>query len=365
MADDAHFMARAIRLAEKGLYTTDPNPRVGCILVKNDRVVGEGFHLTSGEGHAEAIAIADAGGEVQGATAYVTMEPCSFHGRTPSCAKALVTAGVKRVVAAMMDPHDRNAGKGYRILQDAGVELTSTLLESSARKLNPGHVKRYEAGLPYVRLKLAMSLDGKTALANGASQWITGSEARRDVQKLRARSSAIVTGVQTIIDDDPSLTVRAKELDGENIELAVSRKRPVYVLDSKLRVPANAKIVDSPDNVLVSIAGAAAGKSFNCRLLELEGDDTGRVPLSRFLKQLASEDCNEVLFECGPTLAGSLVEQGHCDEVVIYMAPKIMGSGARSLLKVPEIDTMSDLFNVNITDFRFIGDDIRITAVPN
>jgi|TARA_B100002003_G_scaffold251940_1_gene299159 diaminohydroxyphosphoribosylaminopyrimidine deaminase/5-amino-6-(5-phosphoribosylamino)uracil reductase len=365
MVDDAHFMARAIRLAEKGLYTSDPNPRVGCILVKDDCVVGEGFHLTSGESHAEANAIAEAGDAARGATAYVTLEPCSFQGRTPSCATALVAAGVKRVVAAMADPHERNAGAGYRILQDAGIELTTTLLESAARKLNPGHVKRYETGLPYVRLKLAMSLDGKTALANGDSQWITGEEARRDVQKLRARSSAIVTGVQTIIDDDPRLTVRAQELDAEHSELAAARKRPVYVLDSKLRVPAHAKIVNSPENVLVSVAGTAAGNSFNCRLLAVDGDGTGCVHLSRFLQHLALEDCNEVLFECGPTLGGSLVEQGLCDEIVIYMAPKIMGSGARSLLKVSEIDTMGDLFNMNITDFRFIGDDIRITAVPN
>lgn len=365
MTDDSDFMARAIRLAEKGLYTTDPNPRVGCIIVKDNHVVGQGYHLTAGEGHAEAIAIAQAGDAAQGATAYVTLEPCSFHGRTPSCARALIEAGVNRVVAAMMDPHEKNAGAGFQILTEAGVEVSTPLLESSARLLNPGHVKRHETGLPYVRLKLAMSLDGKTALANGDSQWITGEEARRDVQKLRARSSAIVTGVQTVIDDDPNMTVRQNELDAEHSELAAARKRPVYILDPALRVNAEASVVNNPDNVLVCIPGMAVDKSFNCRLLEIKGDDRKRICLRSLLQQLALENCNEVLFECGGTLGGKLIEQGLCDELVIYMAPRIMGSNARSLLNLPEIDTMGDLFDMKITDFRFIGDDIRITAVPN
>jgi len=364
MADDAYFMAKAIRLAEKGLYTTDPNPRVGCILVKGGHIVGAGYHLITGEGHAEANAIAHAGDSARGATAYVTLEPCSFHGRTPSCARALAEAGVKRVVAAMTDPHDKNAGAGFQILTDAGIEVSTPLLESSSRQLNPGHVKRYETGLPYVRLKLAMSLDGKTALANGESHWITGKEARRDVQKLRARSSVIVTGVQTVIDDNPNMTVRQNELDAEHSELAAARKRPVYVLDSTLRVDAKAHVVNNPDNVLVCTPGMAAGKSFNCHVLEIEGDDRKRIHLRKFLKKLALENCNEVLFECGATLGGNLIEQGLCDELVIYVAPKIMGSSARSLLNLPEIDTMGDLFSMKITDFRFIGDDVRITAVP-
>ena len=364
MADDAYFMARAMRLAEKGLYTTDPNPRVGCILVKGDRIVGTGYHLSTGEGHAEANAMAQAGEASRGATVYVTLEPCSFHGRTPSCAKALVEAGVKRVVAAMMDPHHKNAGAGFQILRDAGIEVLTPLLESSARQLNPGHVKRYETGMPYVRLKLAMSLDGKTALANGDSRWITGVEARRDVQKLRARSSAIVTGVQTVIDDNPNMTVRQNELETEHSELAAARKRPVYILDSNLRVDAEALLVNNPENVLVCTPGKAAGKSYNCRVLEIEGDSQKRIHLRSFLQRLALENCNEVLFECGATLGGNLVEQGLCDELVIYMAPKIMGSSARSLLDLPGIDTMGDLFDMQILDLRFIGNDVRITAVP-
>lgn len=365
MPDDVYFMARALRLAEKGLYTADPNPRVGCVLVKDDRIVGTGYHLTTGEGHAEANAMVQAGEAARGATVYVTLEPCSFHARTPSCARALVAAGVKRVVAAMTDPHHKNTGAGFQILADAGIEVTTPLLESSARQLNPGHVKRHETGLPYVRLKLAMSLDGKTALANGESQWITGKAARRDVQKLRARSSVIVTGVQTVIDDDPKLTVRQNELEAEHSKLAAARKRPVYILDSNLRVNPEALVVNNPDNVLVCTPGMAAGKSFNCRLLEIEGDEKKRIHLRQFLKQLARENCNEVLFECGARLGGNLIEQGLCDELVIYMAPKIMGSNARSLLDLSEIDTMGELIDMKIIDLRFIGDDIRITAVPN
>lgn len=365
MSGDAYFMAAAIRLAEKGLYTCDPNPRVGCILVKNDHVVGSGYHLTAGQGHAEANAIVEAGEATKGATAYVTLEPCSFQGKTPSCARALVEAGVVRVVAAMVDPHDRNAGEGFRILKEAGIEVSFPLLESSSRRLNPGHLKRYETGLPYVRLKLAMSLDGKTALANGMSQWITGEPARRDVQKLRARSSVIVTGVQTIIDDNPAMTVREGELDIEQAELAAARKRPVYILDSSLRVPDNAKVTSNADNVVVCSSGKAKVGSFDCQVLEMDSDEKGQIDLHKLLQHLAGQGCNEVLFECGATLGGNLLQHGLCDELVIYMAPKIMGASAKSLLNLKEIDTMDDLQNMKIIDFRFIGDDIRITTVPN
>lgn len=363
--DDAYFLGEALRLAEKGLYTTDPNPRVGCVLVNDSRIVGKGYHLTVGGAHAEANALKEAGSASSGATAYVTLEPCSFHGRTPSCAKALIKAGVKRVVAAMADPHEKNAGKGFKMLRDAGIEVRTPLLEASARKLNPGHSKRHEIGMPFVRLKLAMSLDGKTALANGESQWITGSQARQDVQRLRARSSAIVTGVQTVVDDNPMLNVRAGELDTEHADLAASRKRPVYILDPGLRVPRNARLVKNPDNVLVCLSGMSGNTSIGARILHAEGDINKRIHLARFLEHLANDDCNEVLFECGATLAGALVEQNLWDELVVYIAPKIMGSSARSLLQMAEIDSMGDLFNMNITDIRFVGDDIRITAVPN
>jgi diaminohydroxyphosphoribosylaminopyrimidine deaminase/5-amino-6-(5-phosphoribosylamino)uracil reductase len=368
--DDTYFLAEAFRLAEKGLYTADPNPRVGCVLVKDNRIVGRGYHLTTGEGHAEANALAQAGESSRGATAFVTLEPCSFHGRTPSCALSLIEAGVVRVVAAMADPHEKNAGTGFQILRKAGIEVRTPLLESSARALNPGHIKRYETGLPFVRLKLAMSLDGKTALANGESHWITGPEARRDVQKLRARSSAIVTGVQTVIDDNPRMTVRVKDLetqdlDSQHCDLAAKRRRPVYILDPRLRVPPDAEILKSPDNILVCIPGEAGKNTYAASVLEAEEDADHRIHLGQFLRHLVGDDCNEVLFECGPTLGGSLIQQGLCDELIIYIAPKIMGSSSRSLLNVPEIDSMGDLFNMNIIDCRSVGSDIRITAVPN
>lgn len=362
--DDAYFLAEALRLAEKGLYTADPNPRVGCVLVKDNRIVGRGYHLTTGEGHAEANALVEAGEASRGATAFVTLEPCSFHGRTPSCAQALIRAGIQRVVAAMADPHEKNAGKGFQILREAGIEVRTPVLETSARALNPGHIKRYETGLPFVRLKLAMSLDGKTALANGQSHWITGPEARRDVQKLRARSSAIVTGVQTVIDDNPRMTVRAEELATQHCDLAAKRRRPVYILDPRLRVPPESEILKNPDNILVCLSGVADENFHAARILKVEEDADQRIHLGQFLQHLSDDDCNEVLFECGPTLGGNLMEQGLCDELIIYIAPKIMGSSARSLLNVPEIDNMGDLFNMNIIDCRSVGDDIRITAVP-
>jgi diaminohydroxyphosphoribosylaminopyrimidine deaminase / 5-amino-6-(5-phosphoribosylamino)uracil reductase len=361
---DATFMSEALRIAEKGLYTADPNPRVGCVLVKDNQIISRGYHLTDGKAHAEANALGEAGSNARGSTAYVTLEPCSFQGRTPSCASALVEAGVVRVVAAMSDPHPKNGGKGFQILKDAGIEVVTPLMEVSARQLNPGHVKRHESGLPFVRLKMAMSLDGKTALGNGKSQWITGPEARMDVQKLRARSSVIVTGVQTIIEDDPLMTVRANEIEIEHAGLSANRKRPVYILDPNLRVSPHARVLQDPNNVLVCGSGKSLGGPVKARIIESKTTQDDRIDLLELLTFLAKEQCNEVLFECGGVLAGSLVHQGLCDELVIYIAPKMMGSSARSLLSMPEIDTMSGLFNVNVTDIRVIGDDIRVTAEP-
>lgn len=356
-------MARALRLAEKGLYTTHPNPRVGCVLVSGDEIVGEGYHRKAGEEHAEAMALRTAGARSRGATAYVTLEPCSFEGRTPSCAEALVKAGVGRVVAAMADPHGRNAGAGFEFLSKAGIKVETGLMAAPARALNPGHISKFEQGRPYVRIKLAMTLDGKTALANGASQWITGPAARKDVQRLRARSSAIVTGVQTIIDDDPLLNVRAVELDHEHGDLAASVRRPVYVLDSEGRIPTNARILGNPDTLLVTTSRASVPKYVrHCRCLAPGAD--GRVDLAALVAELARDDCNEVLFECGPTLAGAMVREGLFDEIVFYVAPRLMGDQARSLLKLPEIANMSGLHELLVSDVRMIGDDIRITAKP-
>ncbi len=357
---DEEYLARALRLAERGLYTTHPNPRVGCLLVRAGRVVGEGYHLRAGEGHAEARALADAGDEARGATAYVTLEPCSFHGRTPSCAHALVEAGIARVVAAMTDPDPRNAGAGFRILRDAGVEVVTPLMLASARQLNPGHVMRHETGRPFVRLKLAMSLDGRTALASGESRWITGVDARRDVQRYRARSSAIVTGVQTIIDDDPLMTVRGADLQHESGDLASAVPRTLYVLDSQCRIPAGARVLSNANTVVVCTEPVSGALPH----IVVGKDPEGRVCLQQLLRTLAERDCAEVLFECGATLAGALVREQLFDELIIYTAPTLMGDGARSLLNVPEIVKMTDLPRLNIADVRMVGRDIRVIATP-
>lgn len=354
-------MQAALEIAARGLYTTDPNPRVGCVLVRNDEVVGQGYHVFAGQGHAEVNAIAAAGDNSRGSTAYVTLEPCSFEGRTPACVNALVDAGIIKVVAAMADPDPRNAGQGFQKLRDAGIEVIAPFMESSARDLNPGHVSKHESGRPYVRLKLAMTLDGKTALANGKSQWITGEAARRDVQALRARSSAIVTGVQTVIDDDPRMTVRAESLDAPDADSAAARRRPVYILDSRGRVPRDAQLMGREDVVLVSTRDVDT----TVENLVINEDDQGRVDLQQLMSVLAGRDTNEVLFECGATLAGSLVSQRLCDEVVIYAAPRFIGNTGRSLLNLPEIDNMGDLVDMKITDVQSVDRDLRITLIPD
>ena len=398
--DDTGYLAHAMRLAGKG-RDTHPNPRVGCVLVHHGRIVGEGYHARAGEGHAEANALAEAGAQAAGATAYVTLEPCSFHGRTPSCADALVAAGVSRVVVAMPDPDPRNAGQGIQKLEQAGIDVTCPLLEDAARALNPGHVKRHLTGLPFVRLKLAMSLDGKTALANGESKWITSPEARQDVRRLRAESSAIVTGVQTVIDDDPVLSVKelsvkelsvkdlsAKELSASGLSAGASSagespiNRPVYVLDPGLRTPPGAKLLQRQDTVLVAIKAATqpgseapgseatAGRQQSssapahggCTVLRIPGTPQGKLDLHAFLIELARREHNEVLFECGRTLAGAMIAAQLVDELVLYVAPRFMGSDARSLLKLPEIDRMSDTVKLVIKDICRIGVDFRITA---
>ncbi len=381
--EDTRHLARAIQLADKGRYSSHPNPRVGCVLVCQGEVIGEGYHVRAGEGHAEVNALANVAarfaGDVstgaKGATAYITLEPCSFQGRTPSCAEALIAAGVTRVVVAMPDPDPRNAGKGIQMLRQAGIEVTCPLLEDSARALNPGHIKRHEVGLPFVRLKLAMSLDGKTALANGQSKWITSTDARLDVQRLRAESAAIVTGVQTVIDDDPLLSVRdlsMKEMpDGDtginlpHFREALAVTRPVYILDSRLRTPLNAALLKQDATVLVAldttkdVHGDVHGES---PVLTLPATGQQRIDLRALLEELARREHNEVLFECGPTLAGALVSARLVDEVVLYVAPSFMGDSARSLLKLPEIDSMSGLVQLTIQDIQKIGPDLRVTA---
>ncbi|MCL6415064.1 bifunctional diaminohydroxyphosphoribosylaminopyrimidine deaminase/5-amino-6-(5-phosphoribosylamino)uracil reductase RibD [Aestuariirhabdus sp. Z084] len=365
---DIECMSRALQLARQGLYTTHPNPRVGCVLAADGQLVAEGWHQRAGEGHAEVNALAAAGDSAQGATAYVTLEPCSHVGRTGPCCEALVKAGVSRVWIAMQDPNPQVSGRGMERLRAAGIEVVCGLLESQARALNPGFIKRMEQGQPFVRCKLAMSLDGRTAMASGESQWITGADARGDVQRLRARSSAIVSGVESILQDDASLTVRPDELGLENAR-EICRRQPLrVVLDSQLRTPPKAKVLQGEGATLLVCTLAAdrqrraALEAAGAEVICLAADD-GRLDLKALMEELARRECNELLLETGATLAGSALSAGIIDELVVYMAPVLMGSEARPLLSLP-IASMSNSQPLSITDVRAVGRDWRITATP-
>ncbi len=368
-ADDYRYMARAIQLADRGRYTTHPNPRVGCVLVKNDQIVGEGFHRRAGEPHAERNALAMAGDQARGATAYVTLEPCCHHGRTPPCSDGLIEAGVSRVVVAIQDPNPRVAGKGIAQLQQAGIPVDQGVMTREAMALNPGFIKRMVAGKPFVRCKLAMSLDGRTAMANGESKWITGDAARLDVQRLRARSDAIVTGIGTVLADDPSLNVRLRATELPGVESDDDRLQPLrVVLDPELQMPVTSRMLTLPGNTLIVTASEderlrAELQSAGTEVILLPHPN-GHVELSVLLETLANRDINEVLIESGPTLAGAAVAAGWVDELVIYAAPLLMGSDARGLLNMPGLVAMKDRIELEIQDLRMVGQDMRITARP-
>ena len=354
------YMARAIQLAKHGLYTTHPNPRVGCVIVKDGEIIGEGYHRKAGEGHAEVNALAMAGNNAKGATAYVTLEPCSHFGRTPPCSDGLIAAGIRHVVCAMKDPNPEVSGRGFVKLMAAGVDVTFGVLEDQARALNPGFIKRMEQGLPFVRLKMASSLDGRTAMASGESQWITGAAARQDVQRLRARSSAIITGIESIKSDNSSLTVRADELGlADDLAKEIATMQPLrVVLDSQGHIDSQANILKQTGTTLVAVRhGVTLPDGIDT--LALNHDEHG-LDLTALLKALAARQCNEVLIETGATLAGEFLRQGLVDEMVLYMAPCFMGSDARPLLNWP-IDTMADKQNLTILDNRMVGQDIRLT----
>ncbi len=365
---DHRFMARAIRLARQGLYTTHPNPRVGCVLVSEGEVVGEGYHRRAGEPHAERNALAQAGERARGATAYVTLEPCCHHGRTPPCSEGLIEAGVSRVVAAMRDPNPRVAGEGFTQLRAAGIAVEEGLMQAQAEALNPGFVKRMREGLPFVRCKLAMSLDGRTAMASGESRWITSAGAREDVHRLRARSSAVVTGFGTVKADDPSMNVRlTPEALGLDMDLHTPQPLRV-VLDPHLETPPTATMLTLPGPVLIVCSDevrldAAPLESAGAQVVTRpsEGD---RLDLRSVMAYLASQEINEVLLESGAVLAGAMMAEGLIDELVVYLAPHLMGSGARGLFNLPAIELMSQRIPLKITDLRQVGEDIRITARP-
>ena len=370
---DHQYMARALQLAEQGLYTTDPNPRVGCVLVRDGEIVGEGFHARAGEPHAERHAMAEAGDRARGATAYVTLEPCSHTGRTGPCADALVAAGVARVVVAMEDPNPQVAGNGMQTLAAAGIETASGLLEADARALNPGFISRMTRQRPYLRIKIAASVDGRTAMASGESQWITGPAAREDVQRLRARSSAVITGVGTVLADRPSYTVRPQQwalTDYQQHSGGSDRVRqPLRViLDRTLQTPPGVPVVSAPGHCLLVAGEQHPGRqnaleSAGAEVMLLPASGSG-IDLQQLLIELNRRECNEVLVECGATLAGAFVREGLFDELIVYMAPALLGSSSRPLLGLPQLASMSEKVSLKWQDVRQVGDDLRLTLVP-
>ena len=350
------MMARALQLAERGLWTTTPNPRVGCVLVRAGEIVGEGWHEKAGEPHAEVHALRAAGEKARGATAYVTLEPCSHHGRTPPCAETLIAAGVARVVVAMSDPNPLVAGDGLAMLRAAGIETGCGLLENEARELNIGFVARMTRGRPWLRLKAAASLDGKTALNNGASQWITGPDARRDGHAWRARACAILTGIGTVRDDDPQLNVR---------DVATTRQPLRVVVDSRLETPLTAKILKGGP---VLIAGAVNDEK-RAELLRAAGAEVlllpnpqGKVELKDLLEELGRRGINEVHAEAGFKLNGSLLRAGLVDELLLYLAPCLIGHHASGLFNLAELTSLEDKQRLGIRDLRQVGSDIRLIA---
>ncbi len=356
---DVEYMARALMLARRGLYTTDPNPRVGCVVVSDGAIVGEGWHERAGEPHAEINALNQAGNKARGATVYVTLEPCCHTGRTPPCSDALIEAGVSRVVAAMEDPNPQVAGQGLKALRDAGISVESGVLEEQAQQLNPGFVSRMRNRRPYVRAKLAVSLDGRTAMASGESKWITGDAARADVQRLRARSSAIITGSGTVLADNPSLNVR---------DLQIGRQPLRVIVDGNLSTPESSRLFKLEGQSLVATASEDADQvevlvNAGAEVICLpSGAD--RVDLPALMQHLAAQEVNEVLVEAGSVLNGSLLSAQLVDELIVYIAPYIMGSNAKGMFSIPGLENMSDRMSLDIKDIRAVGNDWRITAHP-
>lgn len=358
---DHHYMQRALALAERGRYGAHPNPMVGCVLVRDDVVVGEGWHPLAGDAHAEIFALRDAGDQAQGATAYVTLEPCSHHGKTPPCCDALIAAGIAAVVIAREDPNPDVNGQGIASLSAAGISIRSGLLRDEAEALMAGFLSRVQRGRPWVRLKIAASLDGRTAMAGGESQWITGPEARADVQRLRGGAGAILTGVATVIADDPSLTVRDARFNPHN-------RQPLrVVLDSKLCTPTTARMLSLDGETLIF-----CGDDANASPLQNAGASVVRVAMDEqfvdpaaVLQALAVREVNDVLVEAGPTVAGQLLMRQLVDELVIYQAPHILGSETRGMVTTPAWRRLADRATLNITDISRLGDDLRITATPD
>jgi len=353
---DQQYMAEALRLAQMGLFSTSPNPRVGCVLVRDQRIVGTGWHQKAGEAHAEILALRAAGANARGATAYVTLEPCSHHGRTPPCVEALIEAGVAQVIAAMQDPNPRVAGSGFARLRAAGVQVDSGLMQDEAQELNIGFIARMTHGRPWMRMKIAASLDGRTALANGQSKWITGAEARRDGHAWRARACAVLTGIGTVSNDDPRLDVR--EVD--------TPRQPLKVLvDSRLQLPPTARLLAGGK---LLIAAAVEDKAAISALIDkgaevlLLPNEEGKVELTALMRELARREINEVHVEAGYKLNGSLLHAGLVDELLVYLAPCMLGDGARGMFNLPELADLGDRRLVQFTEVQTLGCDLRLRA---
>ena len=355
---DAFFMARAIYLAKKGRYTTDPNPRVGCVLVRDNVVIGEAWHVKAGLGHAEVEALKNVQ-DAKGSTAYVTLEPCSHHGKTPPCSDALIKAGVTRVVAAMQDPNPQVSGRGLEKLRAAGIDVSSGLLQDGAQKINRGFIKRMTENRPFVRSKLAMSLDGRTAMASGESKWITSAEARADVHRLRAESSAILTGINTVLADDPAL----------NSRVAWDVVQPVrVVLDSRLQMPVTARMATLEGRSLILTCSPDESKRQKLQAAGFEvyrlPENDGHLDLHAVMNFLAQQQINELLVEAGSVLNGALLAEGLVDEWVLYMAPCILGDQGRGLFHLPGLQNMAEKKTLNLLDVRQVAGDLRLTFEP-
>ncbi|SES95730.1 bifunctional diaminohydroxyphosphoribosylaminopyrimidine deaminase/5-amino-6-(5-phosphoribosylamino)uracil reductase RibD [Thalassotalea agarivorans] len=365
-SQDYHYMTRAIALAKRGLYTTSPNPRVGCVIVNNGEVVGEGYHRKAGEGHAEVNALAQAKALAKGATVYVTLEPCSHYGRTPPCAKALIDAQVSKVICAMVDPNPTVAGNGIAMLKTAGIACSAGLLGDEAKALNPGFITLMEQKRPYVRCKLAASLDGKTAMASGESQWITSENSRQDVQRLRAQSCAIITGADSVITDNARMSVRKEQLADNDYPLPEIRQPIRIVIDSQQRLTPDLAIFSDKAPVLVFTKGPVNKVQWpdfveHIECPTVESQSGHKIDLAFVLDTLAARGLNDILIEAGATLCGAFIERHLVDELVLYQAPMLLGNEAKSLVNMPSVTTLAQASKLTFKDVRQVGNDLRLT----
>jgi diaminohydroxyphosphoribosylaminopyrimidine deaminase/5-amino-6-(5-phosphoribosylamino)uracil reductase len=360
---ELRMMRRAVELALRGRYSNHPNPRVGCVVAHGEQIVGEGWHAKSGEAHAEVRALAAAGDKARGATAYVTLEPHCYHGRTPPCTDALIRAGVQRVVCGTLDPNPKVSGAGIKQLAASGIAVETGVLAAEVRELNLGFEKRMTTGLPRVTVKIAMSLDGRVALANGVSKWITGEPARADVQHLRAAASAVLTGIETVIADDPQLNVRDPAIE------LLGRQPLRVVLDTRLRIAPAARIFSVPGQTLVftaaeQMARAGAIQRVGAEVLATALDNDGHVDLRNVLAELGRRECNDVLVEAGPTLAGRFLQLGLTDELIVYIAPIVLGPEARSMALLPPLERIEDVLRYTVHGMQRAGQDVKLTLRP-